>query len=157
MIGLCMAAKRFDYRKGYRFSTCAIPWIKQAITKSLTDRSRPIRLPAHIYQKIVQMNKILSENNGELTDGQLAEKMGIAVEKVAMLKQWKQTTISLDTPLDDEDKNTVGDLVPDVDGYNPEKYFREQDLHEQVQKVLSTLPERTQIIMKMRLLDIEMH
>lgn len=149
-LGLITAVDKYDYKLGYRFSTCAIPWIKQAITKSLTDKSRPIRLPAHIYQAIAQMNKVLTNANRELTDGEIADAMGITREKVGMLKQWKQTVISLETPLDDEEKNTIADLQYDPDGDTPETYALRREQQEEIQEMLNSLPERTRIIMKMR-------
>ena len=148
-LGLITAVDKYDYKMGYRFSTCAIPWIKQAITKSLTDKSRAIRLPAHIYQQITQMNKIIAASSGDLTDGKIAELMGTTPQKVAQLKQYKQTIISLETPLNDEEKNTVADLIADPTS-NSQAYANEQEQKELVREMIASLPERTQIIMKMR-------
>ena len=153
-LGLIAAVDKYDYTYGYRFSTCATPWIKQAILKALTDKGRPVRLPAHVYQQITQMKKFIETfvaNNGrEPTRTEIAKALGIDEDKVNSLFQWKQDTISMDMPLGDEEKNTVADTIADPNDISPSKYVEKQLMSEFVQKMIAKLPTRTQIIMKMR-------
>ena len=153
-LGLIAAVDKYDYTYGYRFSTCATPWIKQAILKALTDKGRPVRLPAHIYQQITQIKKFIEifvANNGrEPTRVEIAKALGIDEEKVDSLFKWKQDTISMDTPLGDEEKNTIADTIADPNDILPTKYVERQLMSEFIQKMIAKLPARTQIIMKMR-------
>ena len=153
-LGLLTAAEKFDYTLGYRFSTCATPWIKQAILKAITDKGRTVRLPAHIYQQLSQIkkfnDKFMSDNDREPTKEETAKGVGITVEKLNDLLGWKRDSISLDMPLGDEDKNTLEDITSDPDDVTPEEYAYQQSMHDLISKMISELPERTQIIMKMR-------
>ena len=153
-LGLLTAAEKFDYTLGYRFSTCATPWIKQAILKAITDKGRTVRLPAHIYQQLSQIkkfnDKFMSANDREPTKEETAKGVGITVEKLNDLLGWRRDSISLDMPLGDEDKNTLEDITSDPDDITPEEYAYQQSMHDLISKMISELPERTQIIMKMR-------
>ena len=153
-LGLIAAVDKYDYTYGYRFSTCATPWIKQAILKALTDKGRPVRLPAHIYQQITKIKKFIeifvAKNSREPTRAEIAKALGIDEEKVDSLFQWKQDTISMDMPLGDEEKNTIADTIADPNDILPTKYVERQLMSEFVQKMIAKLPARTQIIMKMR-------
>lgn len=153
-LGLIAAVDKYDYTYGYRFSTCATPWIKQAILKALTDKGRSVRLPAHIYQQITQIKKFIEifiANNGrEPTRAEIAKALGIDEEKVDSLFKWKQDTISMDMPLGDEEKNTIADTIADPNDISPTKYVERQLMSEFIQKMIAKLPVRTQIIMKMR-------
>lgn len=153
-LGLISAVDKYDYTYGYRFSTCATPWIKQAILKALTDKGRPVRLPAHIYQQITQMKKFtdtfLVNNGREPTRAEIAKGLGIDEEKVDSLFKWKQDTISMDMPIGDEEKNTVADTIADTNDISPAEYAEKQLMSEFIQKMIAKLPARTQIIMKMR-------
>ena len=153
-LGLIAAVDKYDYTYGYRFSTCATPWIKQAILKALTDKGRPVRLPAHIYQQITKIKKFIeifvANNSREPTRAEIAKALGIDEEKVDSLFQWKQDTISMDMPLGDEEKNTIADTIADPNDILPTKYVERQLMSEFVQKMIAKLPARTQIIMKMR-------
>lgn len=152
--GLVIAVDKYDYTMGYRFSTCATPWIKQAILKALTDKGRSIRLPAHIYQQLTKMRKFIDdfelENRREPTLEEIANNLEIEPNKVDLLMQWKQDTISMDTPLGDEEKNTVEDVVADPSDISPEEYAEQSVLADTIDGILKNFPERTQIIMKMR-------
>lgn len=153
-LGLVAAVDKYDYTYGYRFSTCATPWIKQAILKALTDKGRPVRLPAHIYQQITQMKKFtdtfLVNNGREPTRAEIAKGLGIDEEKVNSLFKWKQDTISMDMPIGDEEKNTVADTIADTNDISPAEYAEKQLMSEFIQKMIAKLPARTQTIMKMR-------
>lgn len=153
-LGLIAAVDKYDYTYGYRFSTCATPWIKQAILKALTDKGRPVRLPAHIYQQITQIKKFIeifvAKNSREPTRAEIAKALGIDEEKVDSLFKWKQDTISMDMPLGDEEKNTIADTIADPNDILPTKYVERQLMSEFIQKMIAKLPARTQIIMKMR-------
>lgn len=153
-LGLISAVDKYDYTYGYRFSTCATPWIKQAILKALTDKGRPVRLPAHIYQQITQMKKFtdtfLVNNGREPTRAEIAKGLGIDEEKVDSLSKWKQDTISMDMPIGDEEKNTVADTIADTNDLSPAEYAEKQLMNEFIQKMIAKLPARTQTIMKMR-------
>ena len=153
-LGLISAVDKYDYTYGYRFSTCATPWIKQAILKALTDKGRPVRLPAHIYQQITQMKKFtdtfLVNNGREPTRAEIAKGLGIDEEKVDSLFKWKQDTISMDMPIGDEEKNTVADTIADTNDISPAEYAEKQLMNEFIQKMIAKLPARTQTIMKMR-------
>lgn len=153
-LGLIAAVDKYDYTYGYRFSTCATPWIKQAILKALTDKCRPVRLPAHIYQQITQIKKFtetfIANNSREPTRAEIAKALGIDEEKVDSLFKWKQDTISMDMPLGDEEKNTIADTIADPNDISPSKYVERQLMSEFIQKMIAKLPVRTQIIMKMR-------
>lgn len=153
-LGLISAVDKYDYTYGYRFSTCATPWIKQAILKALTDKGRPVRLPAHIYQQITQMKKFtdtfLVNNSREPTRAEIAKGLGIDEEKVNSLFKWKQDTISMDMPIGDEEKNTIADTVADTNDISPAEYAEKQLMSEFIQKMIAKLPVRTQTIMKMR-------
>ena len=153
-LGLVAAVDKYDYTYGYRFSTCATPWIKQAILKALTDKGRPVRLPAHIYQQITQMKRFtetfIANNRREPTRAEIAKGLGIDEEKVNSLFQWKQDTISMDMPIGDEEKNTIADTIADTKDISPAEYAEKQLMSEFIQKMIAKLPARTQTIMKMR-------
>lgn len=153
-LGLFTAVDKFNPDLGNRFSTCATPWIKQAIMKAITEKGKNVRLPANVYQALNNMKKAIDTlaEDGILypTDEQIAEKMGIEVEKIALLKQWKKDTVSLSVPLGDESEDTLEDLQADTHDESPVDYAERKMDEEFVREILNDLPERTRIIMKMR-------
>lgn len=152
--GLIAAVEKYDYTLGYRFSTCAVPWIKQAITKSIIDHSRAIRIPAHIIQRFNKYatvcEELVKELDREPTLDEIAKKMEIEVEDVQDILRWKQNTASLETPLGDEDGNTLEDVCADEYDESPKEYTEKGMRHEFVQKLLADLPDRTKTIFKLR-------
>ena len=153
-LGLFTAVDKFNPDLGNRFSTCATPWIKQAIMKAINEKGKNVRLPANVYQALNNMKKAIDAlaEDGILypTDEQIAEKMGIEVEKIALLKQWKKDTVSLSVPLGDESEDTLEDLQADTHDESPVDYAARKMDEEFVREILKDLPERTRIIMKMR-------
>lgn len=153
-VGLMTAVDKYDYTLGYKFSTCAVPWIKQAIMKGIADKSRIIRLPANVIQQFNQMNHaiedLVAEGNVNPTDAEIGAKMGKTAEEIATLYQWKQNTSSLDTPIGDEEKNTIGDLCADTHTESPVEYTERSERKIFVQKLLEDCDERTCAIFKLR-------
>ena len=153
-LGLFTAVEKFNPDLGNRFSTCATPWIKQAIMKAITEKGKNVRLPANVYQALNNMKKATDAlaEDGILypTDEQIAEKMGIEVEKIALLKQWKKDTVSLSVPLGDESEDTLEDLQADTHDESPVDYAERKMDEEFVRESLKDLPDRTRTIMKMR-------
>jgi RNA polymerase primary sigma factor len=153
-LGLFTAVEKFNPDLGNRFSTCATPWIKQAIMKAITEKGKNVRLPANVYQALNNMKKAVDAlaEDGILypTDEQIAEKMGIEVEKIALLKQWKKDTVSLSVPLGDESEDTLEDLQADTHDESPVDYAERKMDEEFVRSILKDLPDRTRTIMKMR-------
>lgn len=153
-LGLINAVEKYNPDLGYRFSTCATPWIRQAITKAITDCGKTIRIPAHIYQMLNKYRAAIAEleSNGErVTAERIAEKMGIDVEKVADLENWRYDTVSLETPLGD-DGDTLGDLQMDTRSETPEHFTMRKEKEEVIQELIATtLKPREQIVIKMRM------
>ena len=153
-LGLVTAVDKFDYKRGFRFSTCATPWIKQAILKAITDKGKSIRLPAHIYAQLNKMRDAIAafeaESHFNPTDAEIAARMGVEESKVAMLKTWRKDAISLSTPLNDEEKNTLEDVVGDYDSISPVEYADQEYKRYHIQEMLKSYPERTRTIIKMR-------
>ena len=153
-LGLINAIEKYNPDLGYRFSTCATPWIRQAITKAITDCGKTIRIPAHIYQMLNKYRATIAEleSNGErVTAERIAEKMGIDVEKVADLENWRYDTVSLETPLGD-DGDTLGDLQMDTRSETPEHFTVRKEKEEVIQELIATtLKPREQIVIKMRM------
>jgi RNA polymerase primary sigma factor len=153
-LGLITAAEKFDPDMGNRFSTCATPWIRQAIMKSITEKGRNVRLPANVYQQLSNMKKAIDklayDGNIYPTDAEIAEEMGIEESKVAQLKQWKKDTISLSTPIGDDTEDTLEDLQTDDSDESPVAYTEKMMDREFITEILADLPERTRIIFKMR-------
>ena len=153
-LGLMTAVDKYDYTLGYKFSTCAVPWIKQAIMKGIADNSRAIRIPANVIQKFNQYNKAIEdlaiEGNISPTDEAICKKMGITQNELDNLRQWRQNTSSLETPLGDEEGNTIGDLCADTHSETPVEYAERSERQIFVQKLLSGLDDRTKTIFKMR-------
>lgn len=153
-LGLVTAVDKYDYKLGYRFSTCATPWIKQSILKAITDKGKTIRLPAHVYAQLNKMRDAIDvlAINGNLdpTAAEIAKEMGIDEERVYELQQWKKDALSLDMPIGDEEKNSLGDLVEDVHEESPIAYTERQLRHDFIQQIIAGFPERTQKIMKLR-------
>ena len=153
-LGLINAAENYNPDLGYRFSTCATPWIPHAITKAITDCGKTIRIPAHIYQMLNKYRATIAEleSNGErVTAERIAEKMGIDVDKVADLETWRYDTVSLETPLGD-DGDTLGDLQMDTRSETPEHFTVRKEKEEVIQELIATtLKPREQIVIKMRM------
>lgn len=153
--GLITAVDKYDYNFGYRFSTCAVPWIKQAIMKSIADKGRIVRIPAHIIQKFNKYKKAVEElqvdhSGEEITHELIANKMGISVQELEDLLSWRQNSVSINTPIGEDEEDTLEDLQADVHDQSPTEYVEKGMLSDYIDEVLSELPERTQVIMKMR-------